>query len=73
MMNDEESRKALENIAYKYLQDDPDLPYLIEIINDRSRPGLPIRGVLENIRIRRKIEISEADREIIEELIYLYG
>lgn len=73
MMNESESRKALENLAKKYLQADPDLQNLINIINDETRPGLPVRGILESIRNYRTVEISEADKDVIEELIYLYG
>lgn len=72
-MNELEARQALENIAKKYLQADPALSDLIAIINDSGRPGLPVRGVLESIRQCRAVEISEGDKEIVEELIYLYG
>ena len=73
MLDENEAREALIDLAKKYLADDPDLSNLIDIINDRSRPGLPVRGVLESMRSFRKIEYSDADKELIEELIYLYG
>lgn len=73
MMNENQARLELIALAKKYLQADPELPKLINIINDRTRPGLPVRGILESIREHRTIDISDEDKEIIEELIYLYG
>lgn len=72
-MNQNQSRQALKNLAIKYLQTDPQLIDLINTIDDSSRPGLPIRGVLERIKKFRVIEITDSDQEIIEELLYLYG
>jgi len=73
MMNENQARRELVELAKKYLQADPELPSLIKIINDKTRPGLPVRGILESIREHRTIDISDKDKEIIEELIYLYG
>ncbi len=73
MMTDDEARQQLEGLARKYLHDDPDLPNLIGIIKNKSRPGLPVRGVLESIRIHKTVEYSGPEKDLIEELIYLYG
>lgn len=73
MMNENQAREALEKLANKYLQADPELPRLIKIINDKARPGLPIRGILQSIRNTGVTNFPDADMKVIEELIYLYG
>lgn len=72
-MNHEQARHALKDLALKYLKADPSLTDLINVINDTSRPGLPVRGLLERIRKFREIDITEIDKELIEELLYMYG
>ncbi len=73
MMTDDEARKALEDLTIKHLKETPDFDSLIEIIRDNKRPGLPVRGILESMRHHRKTEYTQHDKDIIEELIYLYG
>ena len=73
MMSQMQARQALKNLATRYLKKDPGLTELINVINDSTRPGLPVRGVLEHIRKFRTVEIAETDKELIEELLYLYG
>ncbi|BFM48203.1 hypothetical protein [Marinomonas sp. THO17] len=73
MMNEEQAQYALIGLVNKYLTSDPEIDNILKIINDKSRPGLPIRGVLEKIKKYRTIEYSELDKDIIEELLYLYG
>lgn len=73
-MDYESSKKDLIQIVDRYLSTSPERDQLIAVIEDSSRPGLPIRGVLESVRnTRDHPEFSTADREIIEELLYLYG
>jgi len=72
-MTESEAREALIKITRKYLKNFPDIERLISIIKDESRPGLPVRGVLEDMKKHRTEDYSNKDREIIEELIYLYG
>ncbi|MEZ5504925.1 MAG: hypothetical protein R3F47_08320 [Gammaproteobacteria bacterium] len=73
MMNENKARLELIALAKKYLQADPELPKLINVINDKTRPGLPVRGILESMREHRTIDISDKDKDIIDELLYLYG
>lgn len=73
MLSDDEARKELEKLAKKYLQNDPDLQNLVNVINDKSRPGLPVRGVLESIRVQKVGEYTAQEKELIEDLIYLFG
>jgi len=73
MMSEAEARQALEGLAKKYLSADPDLDRLIAIIRDKARPGLPVRGVLEEMRKYRDQPYSADDKELIDELLYLYG
>ena len=73
MMNESEAREALIKLAREYLNNYPDIENLESIIKDESRPGLPVKGVLQNMRKYRTQDYSDKDLEIIEELIYLYG
>jgi hypothetical protein len=72
-MTEDQARQAMLNLVDTYLASDPDKNNLIDVINNRSRPGLPIRGVLESMRKYRAIEYSESDKELIEDLLYMYG
>ncbi|QUX96779.1 hypothetical protein C0J08_15855 [Marinomonas sp. CT5] len=75
MMSEDQARYALVELVNTYLSSDPEINNLLKKINDNSKLGLPlpIRGVLESMREYRTIEYSELDKEIIEELLYLYG
>lgn len=73
MMNEEEARNILVDLTNKYLSSDPEFENLLKIIKDKSRAGLPIKGVLESMRRYRTIEYLEQDKKVIEELFYLYG
>jgi len=72
-MSKEQARNILVDLANKYLSCDPELKSLLKIIKDKSRPGLPVRGVLESMKKYRTIEYLEQDKKVIEELLYLYG
>lgn len=56
-----------------YLGDDPEKDRLMSVVRDTSRPGLPVKGVLEHMRKYRKKEYSEEDKETIDDLIYFFG
>jgi len=73
MMNEEEARNILIDLANRYLSCDPELNSLLKVIQDKSRPGLPVRGVLESMKKHQTIEYLDQDKKIIEELLYLYG
>lgn len=73
MMSEEQARDILIDLANRYLSCDPELNSLLEIIKDKSRSGLPVRGVLESMKKYRTIEYLEQDKKDIEELLYLYG
>ncbi len=73
MMNDDQARRVMIDLVNRYLSSDPEKNDLIDIIKDKSRPGLPIRGVLENMRQYRTTDYSESDKELIEDLLYMYG
>ncbi len=73
MMTEDEARLNLENIARKYLQNSPKLDEFINIIRDKNRPGLPVRGIMEEMRKYRDIDYSKEDQDVISELMYLYG
>ena len=73
-MDVQTSKKELIRIVNRYLPEASERDRLIAVIEDPSRPGLPIRGVLESIRQSREHpDFSVSDKEIIEELLYLYG
>jgi hypothetical protein len=72
-MTEDEARLNLENIVRKYLQKSPKLDEFINIVRDKNRPGLPIRGILEEMRKYRDTDYSKEDQDVIKELMYLYG
>ncbi|MCQ3831124.1 hypothetical protein HXX02_16945 [Microbulbifer elongatus] len=72
MMTEDQARDALVGLVKKYLPSGAKENKLIKIINDTSRPGLPVRGVLESMK-GKTTEYSDSDKKLIEELIYLYG
>jgi len=73
MIREEQAREILIDLANRYLSCDPELKSLLEIIEDKSRPGLPVRGMLESMKKYITIEYLEQDKKVIEELLYLYG
>ena len=73
MMTDHDARKALKNLVEKFLDSSPDQNTLISIIEVETRPALPVRGVLEEMRKYRSKEYSDDDKKTIDELLYLYG
>lgn len=73
MMSENEARSSLEKLVHEYLESAPVKLKLVEIIRDKSRPGLPIRGVLEEMRKYREKDYTVEDKNLIDELIYLYG
>lgn len=73
MMSDSEARVCLECLVDKYMIDCPEKEILKNVIQDKARPGLPIRGVLESMRGRREREYEKEDLAVIDELLYLYG
>lgn len=73
MITEDEARKSLEELIDKYIPHHPEKDRLIGIVRDESRPGLPIRGILEHMKGNRSLDYSPEDIKLIEELIYLYG
>ncbi|WP_231757928.1 hypothetical protein [Microbulbifer elongatus] len=71
-MTEDQARGELVGLVKKYLLDGPKERKLIKVINDTSRPGLPVRGVLESMK-GKTTEFSGLDKMLIEELTYLYG
>jgi hypothetical protein len=45
---------------------------IIEIVQDPSRQ-VPIRGVLEDIRRYNKVQYTQQELELIDDLLYMYG
>ena len=72
-MNDDQARKELRGLAKRYLYGSPDYDRLIKVINDKSRPGLPIRGILEEIRKYNPGEYTDDEEELINDLLYMFG
>jgi hypothetical protein len=72
-MTDDEAREKLECLIIKHLKGSPDANRLMTIVRDKSRPGLPVRGVLEIIGRQGNIPFDESENVLIEELIYRYG
>lgn len=73
MLSDPEARVALKELIEQYLKgSDPDYDRLIEIVQDPSRQ-VPIRGVLEDIRRYSKVQYTQQDLELIDDLLYMYG
>lgn len=73
MLTDLEARVALKELIEKYLKGrDPDFDRLIEIVQNPSRQ-VPIRGVLEDIRRYNKVQYTQQELELIDDLLYMYG
>jgi hypothetical protein len=73
VLTDLEARVALKELIEKYLKvRDPDYDRLIEIVQDPSRQ-VPIRGVLEDIRRYNKVQYTQQELELIDDLLYMYG
>lgn len=72
-MTDDEAREKLECLIVKHLKGSPDANRLVKIVRDKSRPGLPVRGVLEIIGEKGGVPFDESEKAVIEELIYFYG
>lgn len=73
MLNDDEAKVKLKGLIERYISDKSEKERLIQVIEDPSRPGLPVRGVLEIIGKYKKQEYSEMEKEVISDLIYMYG
>lgn len=69
--NDAASR--LIYLLNKYHRNESKKNILIAAINDAGRPGLPVRGCLEDLRPYVKQDFSDADKLLIEDLLYYYG
>jgi DNA polymerase III sliding clamp (beta) subunit (PCNA family) len=73
VLSDPEARVALKELIEKHLKGrDPDYDRLIEIVQDPSRQ-VPIRSVLEDIRRYSKVQYTQQDLRLIDDLLYLYG
>ncbi|VVN04652.1 hypothetical protein [Pseudomonas fluorescens] len=73
MLSDPVARVALKELIEKYLKGrDPDYDRLIEIVQDPSRQ-VPIRGVLEGMRRYSKVQYTQQDLGLIDDLLYMYG
>ncbi|WDH25147.1 hypothetical protein [Pseudomonas chlororaphis] len=73
MLTDLQARVSLKELIEKYLMGrDPDYDRLIEIIQDPSRQ-VPIRGVLEDIQQYNKMQYTQQELELIDDLLYMYG
>ncbi|PWE46954.1 hypothetical protein C9I49_04765 [Pseudomonas prosekii] len=73
MPTDLEARSALKALIEIYLKgNDPDYDRLIEIAQDPSRQ-VPIRGVLEDIRRYNKVQYTQQELQLIDDILYMYG
>ncbi|MCF5167182.1 MULTISPECIES: hypothetical protein [Pseudomonas] len=73
MLTDLEARVSLKELIEKYLKARaPDYDRLIEIVQDSSRQ-VPIRGVLEDIRRYNKVQYTQQELKLINDLLYMYG
>ena len=73
MLTDLQARVSLKELIEKYLKGRyPDYDRLIEIIQDPSRQ-VPIRGVLEDIQQYNKMQYTQQELELIDDLLYMYG
>ncbi len=73
MISDREARLELGKLVKKYVSDLSEQDRLISVIEDKNRPGLPVRGVLESIRKFKIQEYSDQEKELIDDLIYMFG
>ncbi|WP_460153448.1 hypothetical protein [Pseudomonas sp. S2_B07] len=72
MLTDLDARVALKELIEKYLKgNDPDYDRLIEIVQNPSRQ-VPIRGVLQNIRWYNKVQCTQQELKLIDDLLYMY-
>lgn len=72
-MNKNEAAAQLVYLLNKYHGDESEKRSLIAIINDPSRPGLPVRGCLEDLRPYMNQGLSDADKLLIDDLLYYFG
>lgn len=73
MLTNQQARLALKGLIEKYLKGvDPNYNLLVEIMEDTSQQ-LPVRGVLEDIRLLNNVEYTLHELDLIDDLLYMYG
>ncbi|MDN6868857.1 hypothetical protein QO202_12550 [Aeromonas caviae] len=65
----DDAKRLIEN---HLLGIDPDAKRFIDIISDDQRP-IPIRAIFEHVSIFSKKPFSSEERDLVDELMYLYG
>ena len=68
-----EARSTLDYLVNKYVQDGQKRIELLSIIHDAKLPSVPVRGVLHDLRALRSEPMSEADGNLIKDLIFYFG
>lgn len=63
---------AIKLIENHLLGIDPDAKRFIDIISDDQR-SIPIRAIFEHISTFSKKPFSSEERDLVDELMYLYG
>ncbi|HHQ4526195.1 TPA: hypothetical protein ACSP1O_004154 [Aeromonas veronii] len=64
-----DAKKLIEN---HLLGIDPEAEHFIEIISDEQR-SIPIRAIFKHIDAFSKKPFSSEERDLVDELMYLYG
>jgi len=73
MMSASQARDALKDLIKNHLdENDPERVRIESLLEDPAR-GVPIRGVLEAMPKKNRVEYTPEELDIIEELLYLYG
>lgn len=72
-MTPTEARLTLDYLVNKYVGDAQKLAELLDVIHDQQLPSVPVRGVLHDLRVLRSEPMSEADGNLIKDLVYYFG
>lgn len=70
-MNIEEGKRLLIEIVDRHIEDEISRGTFKKIITESG--GVPVRGILEEIRPLNTTEYSEEEKEIIDDLLYFFG
>ena len=63
----------LDYLVNKYVVDAQRRAELLGIIHDQLLPSVPVRGVLHDLRALHTEPMSEADGNLIKDLVFYFG
>ncbi|WP_460929350.1 hypothetical protein [Pseudomonas sp. MC6] len=72
MLTDEQARVLLKELIEEYLKEnDPGYDHMIEVVENPSRQ-IPFRGILEGILRYNKVQRTQQELELMNDLLYMY-